>query len=83
VPSPLPPAPAPVCRVPRVVGKTLTAARVALAKAHCAAGTVKKTYSTKVAKNRVITQAPKAGTSRAVGARVNLTVSRGRKATKK
>ena len=75
------PTPPPVarCVVPAVVGKTVPAARSALTKARCKAGRITRAYSARVAKNKVIAQSPRARTTRAAGATVNLTVSRGRK----
>jgi len=72
------PAPKPVrCVVPRLVGKTLVAARRALLAAHCTTGSVTRVYSVK-GKNKVVAQRPKAGTRLSRGAKVKVTVSRGR-----
>jgi subtilase family serine protease len=68
----------PVCLVPKVKGKTLSAARGALTRAGCKAGAVTKKFS-KVKKGRVIAQKPKAGTDLPEGARVNLVLSKGKK----
>jgi subtilisin-like proprotein convertase family protein len=66
-----------VCRVPRVVGRKLPAARTAIRRAGCRVGRVRYARSRK-ARGRVLRQTPRAGARRARGARVNLTVSRGR-----
>jgi beta-lactam-binding protein with PASTA domain len=69
---------APICLVPKVKGKKLSAAKSALTQANCAAGKVTKKFS-KVKKGRVISQRPKPGTNLAAGAKVNLVVSKGKK----
>jgi glucose/arabinose dehydrogenase len=88
-PPPAPPPPAspppppaglaarPGCRVPRVVGRRLPAARTRIRRAHCRVGRVLYRSSTRI-RGRVLTQAPRPGTLRPRGARVRLTVSRGR-----
>jgi hypothetical protein len=84
-PSPPPPPPPPSrqpvqlrCVVPRVIGKTLAAARIAIFNANCRVGRVERAYSAK-RKGRVIAQSPRPRTRRAEGGRVNLLVSRGRR----
>jgi uncharacterized delta-60 repeat protein len=67
------------CVVPELRAKTLDAARLAIRRANCAAGTIGRKYSRTVRSGRVIAQAPAAGRRLAGGAAVNLTVSRGRK----
>jgi uncharacterized delta-60 repeat protein len=67
------------CSVPKVKGKTLTAAKRAIRKAHCSVGKVTKAFSGKVKKGRVISQKPKPGKKLAVGSKVKLTVSKGKK----
>ena len=69
----------PVCRVPRLVGKKLVVARRLLARAHCRAGSVRRAYSRRFGKGRVIAQTPRAGAKRPQGTRVNLLLSRGRR----
>ena len=80
---PPPPAPLPVaqarCVVPRLRGKTLAAARTALARAHCRLGAVRRAYSLTVRRGRVIRQAPRAGARSLQGARVAVVLSRGKK----
>ena len=70
--------PAARCVVPRLKGRTLASAQRALRSAHCAVRRVRRASSRTVAKGRVITQSPKAGARLAAGAKVTLTVSRGR-----
>jgi Invasin, domain 3/PASTA domain/Bacterial Ig-like domain (group 1) len=67
------------CVVPRLRGKTLTAAKEALRGAHCGVGMVKSIRSAKVAAGRVLAQSPAAGRMLAAGSKVKLTVSRGRR----
>jgi len=66
------------CVVPAVVGKPLGKATDAIEKAKCKVGDVKKAYSRRK-KGTVIAQAPRAHAKLRVNAKVNLTVSRGRK----
>jgi serine/threonine-protein kinase len=67
------------CVVPKLKGKRLNAAKGALISAHCRPGRVTKTYSHGIKRGRVISQEPKPGKRLRAGARVNLTVSRGKK----
>jgi len=69
----------PICRVPQLLGKRLVAARRILARAHCRVGGVRRAYSERVGKGRVIAQMPRARAQRPQGTRVNLLVSRGRR----
>jgi len=57
-----------------VIGLTLPKAKAKLRKAHCAAGQVRRTRSTKV--GRVIRQSPKPGTVKQRGFKVRLVVGR-------
>jgi hypothetical protein len=67
------------CTVPKVVGKSLTAASSAIKKAHCRVGTVRRAYSKKVKKRIVIAQSRAAGKVVPLDTKINLVVSRGRK----
>jgi uncharacterized delta-60 repeat protein len=67
------------CVVPRLVGKSFTAARLAVVRGSCTLGAVRRMYSRKVASGHVIAQVPPAGTRLAAGSRVDVTVSRGRR----
>jgi hypothetical protein len=67
-----------ICLVPKLKGKTLVAAKVALAQAHCKTGKVTKAFST-AKKGHVISQRPKPGTNLAAGAKVNLVISKGKR----
>jgi Ca2+-binding RTX toxin-like protein len=79
-PPPPPPPPSIVsCLVPKLVGKTLAKARLALAKAHCTLGKVGYKTSSKKQKGHVLAQSPKPGRRLANRARVNVTVGRGPK----
>jgi Lamin Tail Domain/PASTA domain len=91
-PPPAPPAPPPPspprpwarrCVVPNVVGRRLPAARVAIARARCRTGAVRRAYSRNVRRGFVIRQAPRPRTRLRPGARVNLIVSRGKRATRR
>ena len=67
------------CVVPKVKGKSLSAAKHTL-KAHaCSAGKIKHAFSSKVKKGRVISQKPKAGSHLKHNGKVRLTVSKGKK----
>lgn len=65
------------CKVPKVTGHTLAAARRAIAKAHCKVGRVKKVHSTKKRRGKVVSERPGAGKKLRAGAKVNLTVGKG------
>jgi subtilisin family serine protease len=91
-PPPIPPAPPPPpppppprapaqarCVVPNVKGKTVPAARIALARARCALGRVSRAYSGRVRKSRIISQSRRAGSRHPRRTRVNVVVSRGRR----
>jgi Regulator of chromosome condensation (RCC1) repeat/PASTA domain/Divergent InlB B-repeat domain len=58
------------CVVPKVKGKTLAAAKIALARARCALGTVRRAHSTAAQKGRVIAQRPVPGKILAPGSKV-------------
>ena len=66
------------CVVPKVVGKTLSAAKKTLKAAHCGVGKIKRVYS-KVRNGRVAAQNPKPGKHLASGAKVALTVNKGKR----
>lgn len=68
----------PACIVPRVVGKTLGAAKRTLKAAHCGVGKITTAYA-KQKKGRVAAQKPRAGKRLKSGAKVALTVSKGKK----
>ena len=66
------------CKVPRLTGKTLKAAKKALDKAHCRAGKVTRKRSRKIRKGRVISTEPHARTQHPSGTKVKITLSKGR-----
>ena len=70
--------PTPRCRVPHVVGLRLATARTRIRRANCRVGRVRQQHSTRT-RGRVVAQNPRPGARRALGARVNLTVSRSRR----
>ncbi|HZS30473.1 MAG TPA: PASTA domain-containing protein [Gaiellaceae bacterium] len=65
------------CVVPNVKGKTLAAARGALAKSHCALGKITKAKSSKKLRNHVLWQSAKPHKHLANGSKVALRVGRG------
>jgi uncharacterized delta-60 repeat protein len=67
------------CAVPKLKATTLRTARGRLAKAHCTLGRVKRAYSRKVKKGRVISQTPRPGTQLPERSKVSVIVSRGHK----
>ena len=73
-----PPPPPAACLVPALKGKTLVGASASLQAAHCRTGAVRRRYSSKVRKGRVISQGVAAGTKLPSGAAVSLVVSKGR-----
>ena len=69
-----PPPPPPQCIVPKLKGKKLGAAKIAIRKAHCRVGKVTKVKSTKRHRNRVISQNPKPGKHLRQGSKIALKV---------
>ena len=68
------------CVVPNVQGQTLSRARIRLERAGCRLGRVEPAYSRRLGKGRVISQRPRARARLAELAKVDLVVSRGRRA---
>jgi hypothetical protein len=68
----------PRCKVPRVIGKRLAAARRAIVRARCRVGRVRRARSARP-RGRVLSQSPRAGVRRQQGTRVRLVVSSGRR----
>lgn len=77
-PSPTPTVTPPVkrCKVPKVKGKKLKAAKRKIRRANCKVGKVTKKKSNKVKKGRVIKTKPKAGARRARNFKVKVVVAR-------
>jgi hypothetical protein len=75
--SPLQPPPV-YCVVPRLRSKTLAAAKGALARSHCRLSGVKRAYSRRVGRGRVLAQTPRAGTILPRRGAVSVVVSRGK-----
>jgi PASTA domain-containing protein len=67
------------CVVPKLKGKKLKAAKRALKTHSCSLGKVKRFFSTTVKKGRVISERPKPGKRLRHGAKVRLTISKGRR----
>jgi beta-lactam-binding protein with PASTA domain len=65
------------CKVPNVKGKTVAQAKAALTAKRCRAGKVKRQFSSKVKKGRVIAQSRRPGTTLPRNTKVNLVVSKG------
>jgi PASTA domain len=66
----------PRCVVPRLRGKTVPAARTALTRARCVLGRVRRVRIRSGRVGRVLSQSPRAGTSRPRGTRVTIVVGR-------
>lgn len=73
-----PPPPSPSV-VPRLKGKTLTAAKRSIRSHGWSVGRISHTTSTRVRKGRIISQRPKPGTRLKHGAKISLVVSKGRR----
>jgi uncharacterized delta-60 repeat protein len=67
------------CVVPKVKGKKLAAAKRRIKAAHCAVGKIKRAYSSKVRKGRVISQRPRPGKKLVARSKVRLKVSKGKR----
>jgi subtilisin family serine protease len=65
------------CVVPKLKGKTVVAARKALKARRCALGRVKRAYSAKVKKGRIVSQTKRPGARLKRGTKVGVVVSRG------
>jgi beta-lactam-binding protein with PASTA domain len=68
----------PPCRVPHLIGDSASGAPSLLHVARCALGKVAKKYSASVAKGKIISSSPSAGSKLYFGAPVAITVSLGR-----
>jgi beta-lactam-binding protein with PASTA domain len=71
------------CVVPRVKGKSLKATKSAITAAHCEVGTIKRAFSRTVRKDRVLSERPGGGKTLPDGAKVALTVSKGKRASRR
>lgn len=72
--------PVQTCAIPDVRGKSLAAAKTLIVSRHCAVGTIKYAYSSKLSKGWVISQRPGSSTKiLAKGTKIALVVSRGKK----
>jgi PASTA domain len=67
------------CRVPKVVGRRLGAAKKMIARRHCRTGKVGHAYSRKRKKGSVISQSRRPGRVLPANTKINLVVSRGRR----
>jgi PASTA domain len=65
------------CTVPKLVGKSLAAARRALVAGHCSTGRVTKAFSARFRRGLVVAQSPRPRTRLPRGGKVRLVVSRG------
>jgi hypothetical protein len=68
-----------LCTVQNVLGRRLGVAKRMIARANCRVGKIRRTYSKRVKKGRVISQEPKFGAVLPGGGKVIVVVSRGRK----
>jgi hypothetical protein len=69
--------PSVACVVPMIKGKGLGAAKRAIKTNHCGVGKIRRAYSARVKRGRVISQTPGAGRQLKRGAKVNIVVSKG------
>ena len=69
----------PACAVPKVTGKTLTAAKRSIAARHCLTGKVTHAYSRKTVKGRVSSQSRSAGRRLPYHSKIDLVVSLGKR----
>lgn len=60
--------------MPKLKGKKLGAAKIAIRKAHCRVGKIKHVKSTRRHRNRVLSQSPEPGKHLRRGAKVSVTV---------
>jgi len=67
------------CVVPRVARLRLRLARLAIVESQCKVGRIKRAFSSRVGKTRVISQRPRPGALRDGGFKVKLVVSSGRR----
>ncbi|MGZ4289351.1 MAG: PASTA domain-containing protein [Gaiellaceae bacterium] len=67
------------CLVPNVKNRPLATARRMILARHCSVGTVRRAYSKRIKKGRVISQTPKPSTLLPNHGKLRLVVSRGRK----
>jgi eukaryotic-like serine/threonine-protein kinase len=67
------------CVAPNVKRKTAAAARRAIRRAGCTPGWIRRSHSGSVRTGRVVSQSPRAGARRAVGAKVGLVLSKGKR----
>jgi eukaryotic-like serine/threonine-protein kinase len=67
------------CVVPKLKGKTLTAAKRSIKTDGCSVGRIKHATSPTIEKGRVISQKPEPGKRLKHGAKVNLLISEGRR----
>jgi hypothetical protein len=77
-PPPPPPASQAKCKVPRLKGMKLLAAKKALRRAHCMVGKVKHVKSRQIGRGRVMSTTPRAGRQLRAGTKIELSVSSGR-----
>jgi hypothetical protein len=66
------------CKVPKLRGQTLRAAKRSLARSHCGVGKITHAHSAKVRNGRVISSSPRSGGTHRRGTRIRLLLSRGR-----
>jgi hypothetical protein len=66
------------CAVPKLKGKSLRKARRAIKAHDCRVGKIRRAFSTKIKKGRVVSQKPRAGRRLKHGAKVTVVISRGR-----
>jgi hypothetical protein len=67
----------PVCSVPKVTGRRLVPAKLAIAQNHCRTGNVSYAHSRRTAKGRVISQSRRPGQTLPANTKIDLVISRG------
>ncbi len=67
----------PVCSVPKVTGKRLAPAKLAIAQGRCLTGKVTYAHSRRTAKGRVISQSRRPGRTLPTNTKIDLVISRG------
>jgi hypothetical protein len=68
----------PVCSVPKVTGRRLVPAKLAIAQNHCRTGNVTYAHSRRTAKGRVISQSRRPGRTLPANTKIDLVISRGK-----
>jgi hypothetical protein len=68
-----------VCVVPKVTGKKLSRAQQLIRRSACRVGSIRRAYSAKLPRGRVVAQHPRHGRRLPLGSKVSLVLSRGKR----